>query len=90
MYKFFSTQQRGIAILLGVSQSHVARYYRSERKLPNAARVMLKSLMDATEEKHKQSLITSRELPQLNIKALYELKENFEIWIKLVRLWSDM
>jgi transcriptional regulator with XRE-family HTH domain len=133
MYTFFSTQQRDMAILLGVSQSQVARYSRGERKLPGPARAMLKSLMDAMneadkievgpevfaesgntkdkvhmiylaesrlyslkkklsamEEKYKQALITLHKLPLLDIKVPDELKENFEIWIKLVQLNCDI
>ncbi len=133
MYTFFSTHQRDMAILLGVSQSQVARYYLGERNLPGPARAMLKSLMDAMneadkievgpevfaesdnakekvhriylaesrladlkaklsamEEKYKQALITLYKLPKLDIKVPDELKENFETWIKLVKLNCDI
>jgi transcriptional regulator with XRE-family HTH domain len=133
IYTFFSTPQRDLAILLGVSQSQVAKYYRGERNLPGPARAMLKSLIDvmneadkievgpevfaesgtakvkahriylaesrlaslkkklaAMEEKYKQALITLYKLPKLEIKVPDELKENFETWIQLVNLNSDI
>jgi transcriptional regulator with XRE-family HTH domain len=133
MCTFFSTPQRDLAILLGVSQSQVARYYQGERKLTDPARAMLKSLMDAMneadkievgpevfaesgntkvkvhsiylaesrlaslktklaamEENYKRAIITLHKLPMLDIKVPDKLKENFEIWIKLVTLNCDI
>jgi predicted transcriptional regulator len=53
IYTFFSSPQRDLAILLGVSQSQVAKYYRGERNLSGPARAMLKSLIDVMNEADK-------------------------------------